>query len=44
LLAPGSIAGALDAFAAGRVGSATLWRILNLEMWLRGAAGEETVV
>jgi hypothetical protein len=44
LLAPGSLAEAIDAFTAGRIASGTLWRILNLEMWLRGSAGEEPLV
>jgi asparagine synthase (glutamine-hydrolysing) len=41
LLAPGATLEAIGAFAAGRMASAMLWRVLNLEMWLRGAAGEE---
>ena len=32
---------AVDAFNAGRIPSSMLWRVLNLEMWLRGVAGEE---
>ncbi|MGD0408761.1 MAG: asparagine synthase (glutamine-hydrolyzing) [Candidatus Limnocylindrales bacterium] len=41
LLAPWALSDAIEAFRAGRVGSSLLWRALNLEMWLRGAAGEE---
>jgi asparagine synthase (glutamine-hydrolysing) len=41
LLAPGAILEAVQAFAAGRIGSSMLWRVLNLEMWLRGSAGRE---
>jgi asparagine synthase (glutamine-hydrolysing) len=41
LLAPGAILEAVQAFAAGRIGSSMLWRVLNLEMWLRGSAGKE---
>jgi asparagine synthase (glutamine-hydrolysing) len=41
LLAGGSMIDAIGAFAAGRIGSSMLWRILNVEMWLRDAAGEE---
>jgi asparagine synthase (glutamine-hydrolysing) len=41
LLAPGAIRQAVAAFGAGRALSATLWRVVNLEMWLRGSAGED---
>ena len=41
LLAPGAILEAVEAFAAGRIASSMLWRVLNLEMWLRGAAGKD---
>lgn len=41
LLAPGAILETIQAFAAGRIASTTLWRVLNLEMWLRGSAGRE---
>ena len=41
LLGPGTILQAVDAFNAGRIPSSMLWRVLNLEMWLRGVAGEE---
>ena len=41
LLAPGAALEAIQAFGAGRIAGTTLWRVLNLEMWLRGAAGEE---
>ena len=41
LLAPGAILETIGAFAAGRIGSSMLWRVLNLEMWLRGLAGQE---
>jgi asparagine synthase (glutamine-hydrolysing) len=39
LLAPRAILGAIAAFAAGG-SSSLLWRVLNVEMWLRDAAGE----
>jgi hypothetical protein len=35
LLARGSIREALAAFDAGRIGGNAMWRVLNLEMWLR---------
>jgi asparagine synthase (glutamine-hydrolysing) len=41
LLARGAILEAVQAFDAGRIGSSMLWRVLNLEMWLRGSAGRE---
>jgi len=41
LLGAGSMVDAVDAFAAGRIASGMMWRILNLEMWLRGAARED---
>jgi len=41
VLAPGAMREALSAFAAGRIGSTMLWRMLNLEMWLRGAEGDD---
>jgi len=41
LLAPGAILETIQAFAAGRIASSMLWRVLNLEMWLRGSAGKE---
>jgi asparagine synthase (glutamine-hydrolysing) len=41
LLAPGALTDAIEAFNAGRVHSSTLWRALNLEMWARGAAGDD---
>ena len=41
LLAPGAILETIQAFAAGRMDSSMLWRVLNLEMWLRGSAGKE---
>ena len=41
LLAPGAMLETIQAFAAGRIGSNMLWRVLNLEMWLRGSAGKE---
>jgi asparagine synthase (glutamine-hydrolysing) len=41
LLAPGAILEAVQAFDAGRIGSSMLWRVLNLEMWLRGSAGKQ---
>ncbi len=41
LLTPGALSDAIAAFISGSVGSSLLWRVLNLEMWLRGAAGEE---
>ena len=41
LLAPGAILEAVQAFAAGRIGSSMLWRVLNLEMWVRGSSGIE---
>jgi len=41
LLAPGAILETIQAFAAGRIDSSMLWRVLNLEMWLRGSAGKE---
>jgi asparagine synthase (glutamine-hydrolysing) len=36
-LRTGTIVGALDAFGHGRVSGNMLWRVLNLEMWLRGS-------
>jgi len=30
---------ALDAFGAGSIGGNVLWRVLNLELWLRGPDG-----
>ena len=41
LLAPGAVSEAIAAFTAGRLPGALLWRVLNLEMWLRGVVGEE---
>jgi len=41
LLAPGAILETIQAFTAGRIDSSMLWRVLNLEMWLRGLAGKE---
>jgi asparagine synthase (glutamine-hydrolysing) len=41
LLAPGAISEAVQASAAGHIGSNVLWRVLNLEMWLRGSAGRD---
>jgi asparagine synthase (glutamine-hydrolysing) len=38
-LAPGSIAAALTAFERGRGSATVLWRVLNLELWLRRSAG-----
>jgi len=35
LLAPGAVLEALTAFEAGLLGSSSLWRVLNVEMWLR---------
>ena len=35
LLAPGAVSDALAAFAARRIGGNALWRVLNVEMWLR---------
>lgn len=35
LLAPGAVVDAIQAFTAGQVGSNVLWRVLNLELWLR---------
>jgi len=43
LLAPGAMLETIQAFAAGRIDSSMLWRVLNLEMWLRGSAGKETL-
>jgi asparagine synthase (glutamine-hydrolysing) len=40
LVGPGAIGAAIDAFAGGRIHSSTLWRLLNVEMWLRDAAGD----
>ena len=37
LLASGTIRSALEAFDAGIVGSDALWRVLNLELWVRRA-------
>jgi asparagine synthase (glutamine-hydrolysing) len=36
LISPGTISGSLDAFKAGKVRGSVLWRVLNLELWLRG--------
>lgn len=36
LLASGTLTKALDAFAGQNIGGNVLWRILNLELWLRG--------
>jgi asparagine synthase (glutamine-hydrolysing) len=39
-VAPGAIPEAIDRLRAGSGGTALLWRMLNLEMWLRDSAGE----
>jgi asparagine synthase (glutamine-hydrolysing) len=39
-VAPCAIPGAIDRLRAGGGGTALLWRMLNLEMWLRDSAGE----
>jgi hypothetical protein len=36
MLAKGTVAAAIDAHLAGSKSSDVLWRILNLELWLRG--------
>lgn len=38
-LAPGAIGEAIDAFASERITGNTLWRALNLELWLRRSKG-----
>jgi asparagine synthase (glutamine-hydrolysing) len=40
LIAPGSIPEALERLRAGGTGTSLLWRMVNLEMWLRESAGE----
>ena len=39
LLAPDTIRNALGAFEAGHIPSDAFWRVINLELWLRSAAG-----
>ena len=39
LLAEGTLTKAINAFGAGRIGGNVLWRILNLELWMRGPRG-----
>jgi asparagine synthase (glutamine-hydrolysing) len=41
LLAPGAMLEAIGAFEEGRIHSSMLWRVVNLEMWLREAAGDD---
>ena len=36
LLASGAMSTAIDAFMAGSSSSNVLWRVINLELWLRG--------
>ena len=43
LLARGAMLEAIARFEAGRIHSSTLWRVLNVEMWLRGAAGADPI-
>jgi asparagine synthase (glutamine-hydrolysing) len=43
LLAPGAMLEAIQAFEAGRIHSSMLWRVVNLEMWLREAAGDDAL-
>jgi asparagine synthase (glutamine-hydrolysing) len=43
LLAEGALLEAIQAFGAHRLGSSVFWRVLNLEMWLRGATGNDTL-
>jgi asparagine synthase (glutamine-hydrolysing) len=40
LVAPGGLSSAIDAFLAKRAGSSQLWRLLNVEMWIRTTNGE----
>jgi asparagine synthase (glutamine-hydrolysing) len=39
LLAPDTMRNALGAFEAGHIPSDAFWRVVNLELWLRSAAG-----
>ena len=43
LLTEGALLEATQAFEAHRLGSSVFWRVLNLEMWLRGATGNDTL-
>ena len=40
LIGTAALTHALDAFLVGRATNAMLWRLLNVEMWLRAGAGE----
>jgi asparagine synthase (glutamine-hydrolysing) len=41
LLGPAALHEAFGAFKAGRVHSSSLWRVVNLEMWLRDSSNED---